>query len=139
MTVTTGTNRAFVRSAARLFEFDQTGKYVREIGPGTLWIYSAHAVRVDPQDNIWVMDEGSNMMMKFDPEGRVAMNLGSKPEAIKTSGAAAGSQPGGRGGAAARGASSRSRSSGRQFRRSIDVAWDAAGNIFIADGYGSRG
>src|SRR5919108_539973 len=30
--VTIGTNRTFARSSARLFEFDQTGKYVREIG-----------------------------------------------------------------------------------------------------------
>ena len=31
-TVTIGTNRTFARSAARLFQFDQTGKFVREIG-----------------------------------------------------------------------------------------------------------
>ncbi len=37
--VTTGTNRAFVRSSSRLFEFDQTGKYVREMGQGLVWIY----------------------------------------------------------------------------------------------------
>src|SRR5438477_12952954 len=29
--VTVGTNRAFAHSAARLFELDQTGKYVHEI------------------------------------------------------------------------------------------------------------
>ena len=80
--LTTGTNRVFVRSASRLFEFDQTGKYVREIGQGVYGFIQAHTVRVDPQDNIWVVDEGSNMIMKFDPEGRVVMNLGRKPEAI---------------------------------------------------------
>ena len=81
--VTTGTNRAFVRNAARLFEFDQTGKYVREIGQGLYGFVFAHAVRVDPQDNIWVVDEGSDMVMKFDPEGRVIMTMGRKPEAIR--------------------------------------------------------
>ncbi len=69
--VTTGTNRAFVRSSSRLFEFDQTGKYVREMGQGLYGFIFAHAVRVDPQDNIWVIDEGSDMVIKFDPEGRV--------------------------------------------------------------------
>src|SRR2546423_11461095 len=32
--VTIGTNRTFARNAARLFEFDQSGKYLREIGQG---------------------------------------------------------------------------------------------------------
>jgi len=53
--VTTGTNRAFVRSSSRLFEFDQTGKYVREMAKGCMGFIFAHAVRVDPQDNIWVI------------------------------------------------------------------------------------
>ena len=55
---------------------------MREIGQGLYGFVQAQAVRVDPQDNIWVVDEGSNMIMKFDPEGRVVMNLGRKPEAI---------------------------------------------------------
>ncbi len=81
--MTTGTNRVFVRTSSRLFEFDQTGKYVREIGHGLYAFVQAHAVRIDPQDNIWVVDEGSNMVVKFDPEGRVVMTLGRKPEAIE--------------------------------------------------------
>ncbi len=80
--LTTGTNRVFVRSASRLFEFDQNGKYVREIGQGLYGFVQAHAVRVDPQDNIWVVDEGSDMVIKFDPEGRVLMTMGRKPEAV---------------------------------------------------------
>src|SRR6266404_6686674 len=35
----------------RLFEFDQRGYYVREIGEGLYGFAFAHAVRVDPQDN----------------------------------------------------------------------------------------
>ena len=50
--VTIGTNRTFARSSARLFEFDQTGKYVREIGQGLYGFVFAHGVRVDRQDNI---------------------------------------------------------------------------------------
>ncbi len=80
--LTTGTNRVFVRSASRLFEFDQNGRYLREIGQGLYGFVQAHAVRVDPQDNIWVVDEGSNMVIKFDPEGRVVMTMGRKPEAV---------------------------------------------------------
>src|SRR4026207_1679305 len=96
--VTMGTNRAFARNAARLFAFDQTGKYVREIGQGLYGFVFAHAVRVDRQDNIWVIDEGSNMVMKFDPEGRILMTLGRKPEAV-TVPAPAANAAAGRGGA----------------------------------------
>ena len=42
----------------RLFEFDQNGNYVREIGEGLYGFVFANAVRVDPQDNIWAVDEG---------------------------------------------------------------------------------
>src|ERR1700686_4175400 len=92
--VTTGTNRAFVRASSRLFEYDQTGKYVREIGHGLYGFIFAHAVRVDPQDNIWVIDEGSSMVIKFNPEGQVIMTMGRKPEAITIpSGPAPGTPP----------------------------------------------
>src|SRR3990172_6301649 len=77
-----GTNRTFVRSASRLFEFDPTGKYLREIGQDLYGFVFAHTVRVDPQDNIWVVDEGANMVIKFNPEGQVVMTMGRKPEAI---------------------------------------------------------
>src|SRR5450631_964607 len=77
--LTTGTNRVFMRSASRLFEFDQTGKYVREIGQGLYGFVQAHAVRIDSQDNIWVVDEGTNMVIKFNPQGRVVMTMGRRP------------------------------------------------------------
>src|SRR6185295_8894998 len=69
--------------ATRLFEFDQKGNYVREIGEGLYGFAFAHAVRVDPQDNIWAVDEGTNMVIKFNPEGRVVMVLGRRPEAVE--------------------------------------------------------
>src|SRR5438105_8124836 len=67
--VTAGTERTFARGmgAARLFEFDASGKYIREIGQGLYGFVFAHTVRIDPQDNIWVVDEGSSMVIKFNP------------------------------------------------------------------------
>src|SRR5262245_14440703 len=64
----------FTRSGdTRLFEFDQNGNFVREIGQGLYGFEMAHGVRVDSQDNIWTVDEGTNMVVKFNPEGRVLM------------------------------------------------------------------
>ncbi len=45
---------------------------VREIGKDTYGFMAAAQVRIDPPDNIWAVDEMSNMVMKFDPQGRVA-------------------------------------------------------------------
>src|SRR5262245_9674858 len=127
--VTMGTNRAFARNAARLFQFDQTGKYVREIGQGLYGFVFAHAVRVDRQDNIWVIDEGSNMVIKFDPDGRVLMTLGRKPEALTVPAPAANAAAGARGGAGGRGGPAGAGIPGDNFNRPTDVAWDSAGNI----------
>ena len=73
----------YTRSAnTRLFEFDQNGNYVREIGDGNYGFEFAHSVRVDPEDNIWVVDEGTNMVIKFNPAGRVVMVLGHRPDVV---------------------------------------------------------
>ena len=43
----------------------------------------AHKVRVDSEDNVWAVDEGTNMVIKFNPEGKVLMVLGRRPEAVE--------------------------------------------------------
>ena len=82
-TVSMGTARPFVHGGSRLFQFDRSGKFTREIGQGVYGFLFAAQVRVDPQDNLWVVDEMSAMVMKFDPQGRVAFLLGRKAEAIQ--------------------------------------------------------
>ena len=124
---TTGASRTFTHGGSRLFEFDRTGKFVREIGEGVYGFLFAQAVRVDARDHIWVVDRGSNMVIEFTPEGRVEMTLGRKPEAV----ADAGRGGGGRGPNPGTGVP------GDTFNRPTDVAWDRAGNIFVADGYGN--
>jgi DNA-binding beta-propeller fold protein YncE len=123
-TITIGTARPFAHGGSRLFQFDRGGKFVREIGKDTYGFMVASQLRVDASDNIWVVDEMTNMVMRFDPQGRVAMLLGRKAENV--------SVPAGRG----RGGTGAGQPTDL-FDRPTDVAWDAAGNIFVADGMGN--
>src|SRR6266566_1593275 len=69
-------------TASQLFEFDQNLKFVKQWGQDNYAASYAHTVRVDKYDNVWMTDEGSNMIVKFSPQGQVLMTLGRKPEAI---------------------------------------------------------
>ncbi len=144
---TVGASRTFYKAGSRLFEFDQTGKFVREIGIGVYGLNFAQAVHVDPQDNIWVVDQGSSNVIKFDAEGRIQLVLSRKPEAISVRARANAPAPvtnaegrGGRGGGAEGGGRpgppgpAGSGIPGDSFVRTADVAWDRAGNIYVADG-----
>src|SRR5215510_7453068 len=93
---TLGDNRTFARGGSRLLQFDRTGKFERELGQDVYGFNAAIGLRVDPQDNVWTIDEVASQVVKFDPEGRVLLVLGRKPEAIGVRPAA----PGGRGGGA---------------------------------------
>src|SRR5579863_7464812 len=122
-TVTIGSARPFAHGGSRLLELDRNGAFVRELGKDSYGFMFAAQVRVDPNDNIWVVDQMTNMVIKFDPQGHVSLLLGRKAESVPVparpvTGDGAG-QP------------------TDLFNRPTDVAWDAAGNIFVADGLGN--
>jgi len=79
-TLSLGTARPFAHGGSRMFRFDKTGKYVGEIGQGSYAMLFAEKVKVDPQDNIWMVDQMANTVLEFDTEGRVVMLLGRKAE-----------------------------------------------------------
>ena len=173
-----GANRTFYKAGSRLFQFDQSGKFVREIGVGVYGLNFAQAVHVDPQDNIWIVDQGSSNVIKFDPDGKIQLVLSRKPEAISVrtatggrgggegrsaEGAGGAGGGGARGGSEGRGAGAGAGAAaggaqaaapggrpgapgppgtgipGDSFTRTADVAWDRAGNIYVADGVAANG
>src|SRR5579864_4268576 len=117
------TGPAYGAAAAQLLEFDADGKFLREIGHHLYAWSFAHAVKIDKDDNIWAADKGSDMIIKFSPEGRVLMVFGRKQEASDE-----GTEP-------LKHPNPPLPPVDGMFRQVTDVAWNAAGDTFIADGY----
>src|SRR5437762_10315222 len=112
------------RDTTRLFEFDKNGNFTREIGKGYYGFEFAHSVRVDREDNIWTVDEGTNLVTKFSPQGKVLMVIGRRPPAIEGPVLApAGPNP---------------PAQKYILCRPSDVGFDPQGNIFSPDGYCSN-
>src|SRR6201986_356855 len=114
---------AYAAAATQLMEFEPNGKFIREIGKNLYAWSFGHTVKIDPADNIWVTAKGSDMVIKFDSEGRVVMVFGRKQEAsdedtapLKHPKPPLPAEDG-------------------RFRQVTDVAWDSAGDTFISDGY----
>jgi len=114
---------AYGAAAAQLLEFLPNGEYYREIGKGLYAWSEAHTVRIDKDDNIWAIDKGSDMVIKFDKSGRVLMVFGRRKE-----GAEEDTKPWGHPDPPLPPVDG-------TFRQPTDVAWDSEGNIYITDGY----
>ena len=114
---------AYAPAAAQLLEFGPKGELVREIGKGLYAWSFAHSVRVDRDDNIWAIDKGSDMVIKFNQSGQVVMVFGRRKEsADHETGPWENVDP------------PRPAIDGL-FRQPTDVAWDSEGSIYITDGY----
>ena len=110
--------------AAALYEFNPDGTFVRVLKE----LYSmawAHAVRVDPQDNIWLVDNGSDMVVELSPRRQVELVLGRRRESVASTEVRPPVMPGTPTRAAVN----------TTFNEPTDVTWDTQGNIFVSDGY----
>jgi hypothetical protein len=114
---------AYAPTAAQLLEFTAEGDFVREIGKGLYAWAFAHSVRIDKDDNIWAIDKGSDMVVKFSPAGRVQWVFGRRKESAE-----AGTKPWEH-------VNPPLPPVDGMFREPTDVAWDSKGNIYISDGY----
>jgi DNA-binding beta-propeller fold protein YncE len=90
-----------------LLVLNRDGKVIRSWGKGLYQI--PHSIRIDPQGNIWTVDSGSSMVLKFSPRGEKLLEI------------SVGEQPTGRG-----------RTNGTS-----DIAFGPNGRIYISDGYGN--
>jgi len=114
---------AYGAAAAQVLEFAADGSFIREIGKNLYaWSY-AHDIRIDRHDNIWAMDKGSDVVVKFNPEGRVDMVFGRKAEASDEN-AHPLEHP-----------NPPLPAVDGQFRQVTDAAFDSNDNVFISDGY----
>src|ERR1700731_3743742 len=113
---------AYGASAAQLFEFGPKGEFVREIGKGLYAWSEAHTVRIDKDDNIWAIDKGSDMVIKFNQAGRVVWVFGRRQESADDAKPLGHPDP-------------PLPAIDGLFRQPTDVTWDSEGNIYITDGY----
>jgi DNA-binding beta-propeller fold protein YncE len=110
-----------------LLRFDEQGKFLGAVGEGELqpstyydlrttpptpmerrwWVHGLH---VDPWDNVWITDVGRHTIMKFSPEGRLLLTLGTPDK---------------------------SGESDRLFNQPTNVWVAPAGHFYVTDGYGN--
>ncbi len=98
----------FHRGKNPIVVLDRDGKVLRSWGDGQ--IKTAHGLRLDRDGNVWVTDLGHHLVTKFDPQGKVLLTLGTKGKAGESK---------------------------DRFNKPADVAFGAAGEVYVADGYGN--
>ena len=114
---------AYAPAAAQLLEFGPKGEFIREVGKGNYGWSFAHTVRIDRDDNIWAVDKGSDMVIKFTPAGRIVEVYGRRKESADDE-ARPWEHP-----------NPPLPPIDGLFRQPTDVAWDSQGNTYITDGY----
>lgn len=86
---------------------DVNGRFIRSWGDDL--IGTAHGLRVDRHDNVWVTDIGRHRVLKFDLTGKLLLALGT-------------GKPG---------------KGDDEFDRPTDVAFGSKDELFVTDGYGN--
>lgn len=102
---------------------ERDGRVLRSWGKGTYT--KAHALRVDPQGNIWTVDAATSIVRKYSPDGRTLMeiNVGGRPSVCMDQQIVPASE----------------RPTGaNNFCGATDVAFAPNGHVFVADGYANN-
>jgi hypothetical protein len=121
---------AYSQMSGQILEFDATGRFIREVAPNLYAFSFGHNMRIDKNDNLWVVDKGSSMVTKISTvTGHVLMVLGRRSESSEHEGYKPAWSP------ADRGTPKIPPPGIAQFRQPTDIAWDTDGNFYISDGY----
>ncbi len=85
---------------------DAEGRVLHSFGKGLYKI--PHAIRLDPQGNVWTVDAASSMVIKFSPKGEklLQIDVDGQPDGLSNA-----------------------------FRGTTDITFTPKGRIFISDGY----
>jgi DNA-binding beta-propeller fold protein YncE len=105
----------FHRGKHPLLEFDSEGKFIRSIAEDLF--VTPHSIRIDKYDNLWTIDMGSHVVLKFNKNLELQMVFGKWNRAGEES-----------------------RLYGlfaHLFDKPTDVGFDSNDNIYITDGYGN--
>jgi DNA-binding beta-propeller fold protein YncE len=107
---TDAADRVFVfhRGPRPVLVFDRDGRFLRSWGDGL--VKTAHGLRIDHENNVWVTDIGNHQVLKFDAAGKLLLSLGKKGEP--------GDGP-------------------DRFNKPTDVAVAPTGDFYVSDGYGN--
>ena len=97
----------FHRGKHPILCFDGAGNLLRSWGDDL--IKTAHGLRVDRHDNVWVTDIGNHRVFKFDAAGKLLLALGT-------------GKPG---------------TENDQFNQPTDIAFGPDGEFYVSDGYGN--
>ena len=104
-----------------VIEVKSDGSFVRSWGEGSTMFLGAHAVRFDPQGNLWYVDAADNIIYRFDSAGRTVGALGTNPEPWTwLTHVIEHAVPG-----------------KSAFYQETDIAWSKDGSSFVSDGYGN--
>jgi DNA-binding beta-propeller fold protein YncE len=98
----------FHRGKQPVLVFEKDGKFLRSWGDDL--VKTAHGLRVDRDNNVWITDIGNHLVTKFDSQGKALLTLGTKDEP--------GDGP-------------------KHFNKPTDVAIAPSGEIYVSDGYGN--
>ena len=104
--------------------FDREGNYLSSWGGGL--IKFAHAILVDREDNVWLVDTHHGQVMKFTSDGKPLMTIGTKGYRSDT-----GVDPSDFGSDAYKSVTH----GGEPFNLPAGIALNDAGDVFISDGY----
>jgi DNA-binding beta-propeller fold protein YncE len=110
-----------------LMVFDHDGNFIDWIGDGLWCFLYPHQLRFDREGNLWTVDDGSNMVVKFTFNGvdwRPALTLGRRSEPFADDNLLV-NRPASR------------NFSNVMFNMPTDVAFGLNGEIYVADGYGN--